>query len=146
MEKKRKIDAEALMALLKIKKEQAIGKIQYSLRKRSMPEESIEIDVDLISEDIGIDLQAIIENVKKKFLSTQSTREWILAYPKEKLKLDKKTRLYPSSISIPKSVGQFLSNEDQDWIILQWYAMYGNKGNKNELIVFKKYKYKENDK
>src|SRR5258705_48463 len=110
---KKKIDPEVLMAILKITEPVAKGKILYALRKRKLPEDRIEIDIELISEDLNIDFTAIIKDIRDNYLKKKVTREWILDYPKSKLILNKKTRLYPKTIMLPKSVSQFLTLEDQ---------------------------------
>lgn len=98
----------------------------------------IEIPIDKLSKVLSIDFSFYIQNIQKNYLVTGSTRGFIMNYPLEKMKANKKTGLYPKTVSIPSFIKQFLTDAQKDEIITTWFvkfALWGNGEGENFVPV-----------
>ncbi len=88
-------------------------------------------DAAALSGYLKMDLVFAMENIKKTFMSSPTTKGFILNYPTSKLKPNAKTGRMPGKVSIPKVLRQLLSQEDKELIVRLWqdkYKTYTNSG------------------
>lgn len=142
----KEISAEVLGFLLGIEKEEANKKIvAYLERKkgnddyaisvhiRKKPEKyqegdedkviygaSLSADVEGLQKYLNVDLEFAISNIRNTYLTSPTTRGYIMNYPAKKLIPNKKTRKMPRKVGIPKVLRSLLTIEDQHKIVQMW--------------------------
>lgn len=137
------INASELSVLLDIDKKSAVKKIIACLDKHKLDYDqdgtkNAEVCTKVLSKHLGIDFMFYIRNIQEKYLITPTTRGYILNYPiMEKLKLNPKTKTYPKSVSIPRFISQFLTDEQKDIIVQEWKDRYNSRPEYID-IIFKK--------
>ncbi len=148
------IDIRKLMALMSIDKKDATAKMQIASEKLNIPIptqikdgletsdfKQLEIPMELLSNSIGIDLTFYVNKIQSDYLKPGQSRGYIMNYPLEKLKVDKKTGMYPKVISIPSFIKQFLTEEQKEEIINRWEEKFEGWGNgKDENFVQVKFR------
>lgn len=81
-------------------------------------------DIEGLSKYQNLDLEFAIKNIRETFLTSPTTRGWILNYPSTKLKVNKVTRKMPKRVSIPKPLRSLLTETDKQTIIKIWEDKY----------------------
>jgi len=137
-----RINAEILAYILDIKKEDANKKI-VCYKERLAGNDELELDPNLIgkkadkkytdnescdvpglSKYLNMDLAFAMKNIHDTFMTSPTTKGFILNYPSSKLKPNAKTGRMPGKISIPKVLRQLLSQEDKELIVRLWQDKY----------------------
>lgn len=133
----KEITANQLALLLDIKREDAVKKVVVALERESGFEhyelkpatlskydKNPSISISLASRYLGVDLDSILQDIKKNYLKNPATGRWIYDYPASKLKVDPKTGRFPLTVSIPGTLKSLLTEEQIKEIISKWEIMY----------------------
>lgn len=132
----KEINETILAHLLKIKEELACNKIiacktlagikVYRDEDVNKTDPDLTVDTELISKFVRADLVFAIENIQKSYTTSLATKKYIMEYPVSSLKPNPKTRLYPSSISLPPALKMLLTDDQKKWILSYWEEKYQN--------------------
>jgi hypothetical protein len=123
------ITAKQLSFLLGIPKEDAIKKINYVRDKHKVRvpsddnEKNPAIDIKLMSDNLGTDLNFYIKDISENYMTRHVTRGFILNYPATKLKPNKEGKM-PRSVTIPTVLRSFLKDEVSQEIVEAWKEKY----------------------
>jgi hypothetical protein len=130
------IKASQLGFILGITKKEASHKIIVALEREKgnenydlLPEakkysKDPEIEIDVMSRHLGVDLEFCLNDIKKSFIKNSSTGRWIIDYPMEKFKPNKTTGAFPRTISIPNTLRSLLTPDQCSFIVQKWNSTY----------------------